>query len=399
MDPRNSPEVTVPTAHLTDRKVQSLATSSVQEDFWDDRLPGFGVRVTQAGRKTFVVRYRVGTLRRRLSIGLYPALSLAQARDRAKEVLYEVHRGGDPQAERRDAESFAELAAEYLEKHAKRKKRTWRDDECKINREILPYWKHLKAKEIRRRDVIVLLDRIVERGVPQQANRVKSLISKIFNFGINRGIVEANPAHLLERPAEEHARERVLTESEIRVLWQALDRETLPIRVLFKLRLLTAQRGGEIVSMRWQDVEGGWWTIPGAVAKNGLSHRVPLSVQAQALLEELRPVTGDSEWVFASSVSRGTYMKWASGAAARKLVKTTGIDFVPHDLRRTAASLMTSIGVPRLVVAKILNHVETGVTAVYDRHSYDAEKKQALALWGNKVEAILDQTSETSEIA
>jgi integrase len=378
----------VPAVHLTDRKVQSLATSIVQQDFWDDRLSGFGVRVTQGGRKTFVVRYRVGTLRRRLSLGLYPALSLAQARDRAKEILYEVQRGGDPQAQRRNAESFAELAAEYMEKHAKRKKRSWRQDERNLERVILPQWKHLKANQISRRDVIALLDRIVERGVPHQANCIRTLISKVFNFGINRGIVEANPAHLVDRPVQKHPRERVLTESEIRTLWAALDREPLPIRVLFKLRLLTAQRGGEVVSMRWKDVEGGWWTIPGAVAKNGLSHRVPLSVQAQALLEELRPVTGDSEWVFASSVRRGTYMKWASGAAARKLVKATGIDFVPHDLRRTAASLMTSLGVPRLVVAKILNHVESGITAVYDRHSYDAEKKQALVLWGNKVEEI-----------
>ena len=134
------------------------------------------------------------------------------------------------------------------------------------------------------------------------------------------------------------------------------------------------------------------------MAKNSLSHRVPLAPQVQSLLDALRPVTGDSEWAFASPRRKGAHIT-AIQKAAERIAKRAEVDFVPHDLRRTAASFMTSMGTSRLVVSKILNHVESGITAVYDRHSYDAEKREALARWAGKLDAILGRDRESAKVS
>ncbi|MCH9650812.1 MAG: integrase arm-type DNA-binding domain-containing protein [Deltaproteobacteria bacterium] len=382
------------TIHLTDRKIQSLQAGHHQTDYWDRNLPGFGVRITPRGRKSFVVMYYARGGKRRMTLGPYPILSLAEARQRARAVLHDVVTGNDPQAQKqalRKAESFEQLAAEYMERHAKAKKRSWKEDGRNLERDLLPYWKGRKAREIVRRDVILILDRIVDRGAPIMANRVRALISKIFNFGIGRDIVEYNPTIGVPRPGKERQRDRVLTEGEIRTIWQTLDDlESLDqvMAATFKMRLLTAQRGIEVVTLRWKHIDGDWWTIPADVAKNGLTHRVPLSPQTHSLLDELHPITGGTPWVFASQRRPGTHIT-AVQKAAERIVRASGVTFVCHDLRRTAASFMTSMGISRLVVSKILNHVESGVTAVYDRHSYDAEKRRALVRWGGRVESML----------
>jgi len=179
----------------------------------------------------------------------------------------------------------------------------------------------------------------------------------------------------------------VLTEEEIRVVWRALAAEAQLTAATFKLRLLTAQRGAEILAMRWDQISNGWWTIPAEIAKNGLAHRVPLSAPVLAMIDEIRSLGGGSEWVFPGAGGAGHRV--AIHKAHNRLRRRAGISFVPHDLRRTAASHMTSIGVSRLVVSKVLNHVEAGVTSVYDRHSYDAEKRAALDAWGRRIEEIV----------
>jgi integrase len=157
---------------------------------------------------------------------------------------------------------------------------------------------------------------------------------------------------------------------------------------LFRLRLLTAQRGGELHGATWQEIDlvGGWWTIPAERSKNGLAHRVPLSPQAVRILKALK--AKESAWVFPSSNKLKQHINHAQKAIER-VVERSKVEFRGHDLRRTAASLMVGAGVARLVVSKILNHVETGVTAVYDRHSYDLEKRAALDFWGRRLEAII----------
>jgi integrase len=383
---------------LTHRGIASLKAGRWLTDYWDDRLRGFGVRVTQRGEKSYVVRYTASGRRRRVTLGRYPALKLADARDKAKEILYAVHRGEDPQGEKaaaKDALTFGELAAEYIERHAKLKKRRWKEDQRMLRVDLLPRWKRRPAGSIARRDVNDLLDRIVERGSPIMANHVRALVSKIFNFGIGRDLVEANPCAGVPMPAKPRQRDRVLSVEEIRRLWKVLDDDGTPMAVSFKLRLLTAQRGVEVLSMRWADLEGDWWTIPAEVAKNGRSHRVPLSAPALALVEELRGKgkANGSPYLFPSPKRPDEPMAHVQKAAER-LVEDAGFKFVPHDLRRTAASYMTSEGVLRLVVSKILNHVEQGVTAIYDRHSYDGEKREALVKWADRLESILQAGSD-----
>lgn len=383
----------MPKIKLTHRGIASLTAGKWLIDYMDEGLPGFGVRAHHTGHKVFFVRYSSSDgKRRRIKIGPYPTLNLADARDKAKEILGRIASGEDPQAQKaadRQAMTFGQLAEEYLELHAKRKKRSWREDERVIRADLLPAWKRRKAKQIGRRDISELLDGIVERGSPIMANRTKALISKIFNFGLSREVIVYNPAHGVPMPSKPRQRDRVLDEDEIRRFWRALDNVEPILAATFKVRLLTAQRGAEVHMMRWEQIRGDWWTIPGEVTKNGVTHRVPLSPQVRLLLDELHGATGKSVWVFASPRKKGSHLKIVTRATQR-IAKAAGIkDLTAHDLRRTAASHMTSMGIQRLVVAKILNHAESGITWVYDRHSYDAEKRGALNRWGARVEAIL----------
>ena len=389
----------MPTRRLTDQAVRSLRPDTRQVDYWDVNPKNFGVRISPAGRKTFVVRYRNAGRYRRMSLGVYPTVTLADARGHARQVLGEVAGDEDPAQVRQDARrapSFEALAALYLEKHARVRKRSWRQDRRVIENELLPKWRTSRASEIRRRDVRELVEAIAERPAPIAANRIRALISKIFNFGISREMVEFNPCAQLERPAPERQRDRVLTDTEIRTFWTALDQEPLEIAAAFRLRLVTAQRGVEVHNMRWAnvDLDSRWWTVPASDAKNGLPHRVPLNNLAVDILTGLRERT-------ASDASASIYvMTGARGPKQRAAVSNRlGLDdFRGHDLRRTAASRMASAGVPRLVVGKVLNHVEQGVTAVYDRHSYDREKRAALDAWARDLVTILTPTQDVTRV-
>jgi integrase len=206
------------------------------------------------------------------------------------------------------------------------------------------------------------------------------LLSKIFNFGMNVDVVEHNPV-TGTIPAPETSRDRVLTEDELRQFWRGTEGMLPAMSARLRLALVTAQRGGEICSMRWDelDLQAGVWTIPATKAKNGLAHRVPLSALALELIETL---PREDAYVFVGA--RGSRQH-------REAVQSIElVDFRPHDLRRTAASGMASIGVSRIAISKILNHVETGVTAIYDRHGYDAEKREELTRWALELRRIVD---------
>ncbi len=371
------------------RTVSSIKATGARAEYHDSAVSGLALRVTARGAKSWSVLYRHRGRLRRLTLGDAKSIKLAEARERAREAIRSASKGEDPAAEKqqaRTAETIAELAAEYLEKHAKRKKRSWREDRRILDTYVLPAWKHRAIADVTRRDVRQLLDGIAERA-PVMANRLLACVRKMFSFAIDQELVEHNPAARMPRPGTEQARARVLTEQEIRELWKACDALAPEMAAFYRLRLITAQRGNEVGSMRWQDVdlEAGWWTIPGDVAKNGLAHRVPLSPAAIGILDGLRSgVVYPTPESYVLAGARGRRQQ--SEAAATFTVP----DFRGHDLRRTAASLMAGGGVPRLVVSKVLNHVESGITAVYDRHSYDPEKRAALDWWAAKLTAILD---------
>ncbi len=370
---------------------------SGREEHFDVNTPGLGLRVSFTGKKIWFAQYRVRGERRvrKLTLGPYPSMAYGTAREEAQKALQAAKKGSDPATEKQEekqAPTFKALALNYLERHAKVKKKSWREDERVINHDLLQRWGSKKAAEIRKLDVIRLLDEIFERKAPIQANRVLALVRKIYNFGIGRDLVDTNPCLQVKRVSPERQRDRVLTEEEIKEVWEAFSKQDPIIGGMFKLRLITAQRGAEVQSMRWEDLDlvNAWWTIPPTVSKNKRSHRVPLTAPALAILKNLKMQkrSGTGLWVFPSPTRKGKPMANVQ-KAAKRVRDLSGVSFVLHDLRRTAATQMASMGTYRLVVGMVLNHAEPGVTAVYDRHGYDKEKRDALDAWASKLMEIV----------
>lgn len=376
----------MPSVLLNDRKVSSLQPSDRRVEYFDRSFPAFGLRITSSGVKSFILFYRQHGRLRRMTLGRYPELKLGAARAKARKALDAVSEGDDPAATRITAKgrTFRALGKLYIDKYAKPRKRSWRDDKMMLAREFAD-WDHRPVTSIKRSDARELLDAIVERGAPIAANRVLSLGRKVCNFAIDQEWLEVNPFQRVKPPAPERARDRVLSDDEIRALWLYLHtdiedadpqvvRYARLTRATFTLRLITAQRGIEIANMRRADIQGDWWTIPAEYAKNKLSHRVPLTTLALAELERIAPdADADSPFVFCGI--RGTRQR--QGALDDLPIE----DFQPRDVRRTAASKMTGAGVDRAIVKMILNHVDPSITAVYDRYSYDAQKRAALETW------------------
>lgn len=385
---------------FTDRYVLSLKPKEARYDVWDGS--GLGVRVSVKGRKSWVMVYRFDGKSRYLTLGVYPALSVARAHEAHRKARTELEQGCDPgtkavqeRREERHAPTVAMLAAEYLEKWVKKRNRSAPEIERILNKDVLPKWGHRKARDITRREVIALLDGVAERG-PIMANQTLAVIRKMFNFGADRAILETSPCVRVKAPGPLKQRERVLNEEEIQALWNGLDKAAMApgTRLALKLQLATAQRKGEVAFMRWDQIDwnAATWTIPGEAAKNGKVHCVPLSGLAIDLLKQALELAAGSVWVFPSPRQGGVVPVGGTAVdhALRRALPVLGLsDVVPHDLRRTAASHMTGLGVPRLVVSKILNHAERGVTAVYDRHSYDPEKRDALEKWARKLRTFL----------
>jgi integrase len=406
--------------HLTDRTIVALpvpAERERQRDYWDDVLRGFGVRVSYGGRRAFVLRYRVNNRLRRLTLGPYPDLSLFEARRKAREVLGDVARGDDPvqdKQERRDAETFRGLAQAYLEM-AQKRHRSWKEEERIINKDLLPEFGHRLLVDIRRRDVRDHVEAIArKRDAPIMANRTLAVLSCMFNYALDHEWIEANPAARIPAPGVERSRDRVLSDDELRELWTALQaladqeeetdeaqelrrvraRVTPATAQAFQVQLLTAQRPGEVRRMRWADVglDSGWWSIPGAVAKNMRPHRVPLTRPTVEILERRRQ-RADEDVVFVFENRRGAGSIAHRGKkAASILCRGLSFEFRAHDLRRTGATRMAEAGVPREHIAKVLNHVEGGpaATRVYDRYAYDAEKRDALNRWARRLQTIIE---------
>jgi len=407
---------------LTDARLRSLAPSETPTEIRDGETRGLILTVLPSGRKQFAVRYRRAGKQKRLLLGEYPAVTLAVARKRARKAQSAIDNGEDPAHDRQLAkaaptDTVNTLAKDYLRKHARRFKRSADEDERILDVDILPKWGERSVRDLTRRDVRALIDSIVERGAPVLANRVLALVRKMLNFAVDHDWIEANPAARIAKPTPEISRDRVLTDDEIRRFWRVLEHfpttEQRPapgrkaskgeksdpvcpispaLAALLKVRLLTGQRGGELVRMKWTDVDldEGWWTIPGADTKNGQPHRVPLVERVKALIRAQQSQDKEQDFVF---VGRGDSLRDRAKKAPAAIAKTLDFDFRGHDLRRTAATRMASAGVPRDHIAKVLNHVEGGAraTRVYDRHNYDAEKRMALESWDRTLTAILER--------
>lgn len=355
---------------FTDRGVEKLRRKTTRYEVFEDGHPGFGLRVGPKGRKAWVWLYRYQGKARRVTLGTLPETSLADAHEKQAQAEKKLKAGIDPGAEQlslqeaeRLAPTVAALAYEYLERHAKPNKRSWREDDRILQKDILPQWKHRKAKAIERDEVKALLNSIVDRGAPIQANRTLAVIRKTFNFAFEEAIVQVSPCAGVKAPAQARENDRVLSEEELRLFWLRLEQARMIrlTKLALKLQLLTAQRKGEVIAAEWNDISGDVWTIPARKAKNNLAHRVPLSRQALAVLAELKTLADESRWLFPSKIADMHLLPTSVDHALRKNRPVFDINsFTPHDLRRTAASHMTALGISRLVVQKILNHKEKG---------------------------------------
>lgn len=400
---------------LNDRLIHAarVKPGRASTDLFDAVVPGLVLRVTRAGRKTFYIWFRDATRKvtwltvrdPQLTTHEYPVLTLARAREVARDLLERAGDGADLKTDRQvtRARTFGALAAEYVDKYARPNKKTWRADAINIKTQ-LSIWHARPVAELTRSDVRALLDGIVARGAKIRANRVHTLISGILNFGLDREWIEYNVAARMTPPAKETKRSRRLSADEIRMFWQwastpaPADSREAPYwrlnRALLKLRLITAARGGELLAMRWADLDwsdrdhGPWWTQPADTTKNGLPHRVPLTAPAIAVLRELEAHARDLDgYVFAGIL----------GKAQRRyaLVDVPLKDFRPRDMRRTVTTNLASLGVDRFTVKRILNHVDSDVTADYDYHAYGPEKRAALEQWATRLETFIAPPTPT----
>jgi integrase len=403
---------------LTDRFIEALRPKPGRYEVWDDARKGFGIRVSPRGAKSFVWVYHFDGRPRRLTFGTYPRLSLADAGVKLAQAKNLLAKGIDPGsravAERdaeRHAETIEELVASYLDRYARLRKRSAFEDERILRKDVLPRWAKRKAKDITRRDIVRLLNEIVDRGAPIQANRTLTILRRMFKFAFGQAILEISPCDQVEAPSSENERDRALGEEEIRLLWQVLDTASMEqnARRILRLMLATGQRKAEVMGLHAQEIdyEKRLWTLPAARAKNGREHLIPLSSLALQILAEAPP--NEAGYLFPSSLTGLPYRGQSIDHATRYLFAPrptragrsaprqpaspplAGLmeRFTPHDLRRTAATRMRELGISRGDVKMVLNHVETDVTARYDRYDGLAEKRRALDLWAKRLEQII----------
>jgi integrase len=375
---------------------------------------GFAICVYPSGAKSWFFIYTFEGKRYSMGLGNYPEVGIAQAAEKFDEHWAVLKGGKNPamlegqrKEERRKAPTVAGLAEEYLERHAKRFKKSWKEDERIIYFDIIPAWGNLKAADIRKRDVIALLEKIVERGSPSMANNTFRLIRKIFNYAVEKDILPYTPCDGIKEPSPKTARERVLTEEEIKTFWKNLDGCYVSddVQRALKLILVTGQRPGEVAGMHAREIEGRWWTIPSERAKNGRAHRVYLTDTALDLIGNIdsksyvfptprkaneKPVDAHA---LAVAVRRNLAFDTVDVKGKKSKVNRLGVEhFTPHDLRRTAATFMAQMGVMDEVIDSVLNHAKQGVIRVYNQYRYDREKQAALESWSRKLESMVKDT-------
>jgi integrase len=393
----------MPTATLTARNIAKLAPpASGRIEYFDKGLPGFGLRVTDKGARSWIVLYRHKGSQRRYTIGaLSPSLGLAEARDQAKAILRRVANGEDPATEKkreREADDVKELAEQYIEEHAKKHKRTWRADQNILNKDVIPRIGNRKPVDVARSDIRGMLKEIDKRGSPIQSNRTFEVVRKLFNWAIDeeRAGVEHNPCDHVKKVAQERRRERVLSDDEIRAAWNGLSQIDQELAGVYRLLFLTAARKGEVTEMEWPEVDGVWWMLPPARSKNKRPHRVYLTEAARAVLATMA-TSGRADRVFPSRGKTG--LLFGIYDAHPDLLKASGTSgWTLHDIRRTVASNLGKLGFSRFIQDRILNHVDKGIGSVYDLYNYDREREQALTAWGAKLEQIVSGTPQAGNV-
>lgn len=358
--------------------------------FWDETMPGFGLMVTKAGHRSFVYQYRAGHRSRRMTFPV--ALGLEKARKEAKKALGGVAGGGDPLQERRKAEALAEntlqsICEEYLRRDGKRLRSRGQIEQT-LNRLVYPKLGKRQIDDIRRSDIVRLLDKIEDGHGAGMATNTLAHVRKIMNWHATRTDDFRSPIvrGMARTKPKERARDRILTDDELRAVWKAAGASTGPFDYLVRFILLTATRRNEAARMPDTELSGNDWIIPGARYKTKLDHVIPLSQAARDLLAKVPRIKGVPYIFTTGSEPISGFSKFK--ADFDEECGVTG--WTLHDLRRTGRSLMSRAGVDANHAERCLGHVIGGVRGTYDRHAYYDEKKQAFEALASQIDRILN---------
>jgi integrase len=411
---------------LTDRSLKALkpAPAGKRDTVWDAIQPNLGVRVTDRGRRSFVVvRRRAGEARPTwVTLGEYPTLGLAEARKTARETLGALIAGDDPAvlaeakrceeeeaSRRREAGTFAALAERFIALHLPRL-RTARAVEALIRRELIPVLGDRQVGEIRPRDIVALLEAIMARGADHPgrmrptsggehaARHALSALRKIFAWALSRDVegLDVNPCARVK--AEDlfgggvRARDRVLGPAELRAVWRAAEAEGYPFGDLIRALLLTGQRLREIAEARWSEISEATLTVPAARMKSKEAHALPLTDRMRALLDGLPRFTA-GDYLFTTTAGRlpiGGFSR-AKRRLDRKIAENGDsiAHWQLHDLRRSARTGLAEAGVLPFFAELVVAYRQNGVHRVYDLHRYDVEKAQALLAWEARLLSVV----------
>jgi len=353
-----------------------------QVDIFDAGYPGFALRVSYGGGKSWVYFYRIGGRLRRRSLGAYPAVTLAEARQLWRDAKHQVSLGRDPGWQRASDLNFESVAREWL-KRDQADKRSLKEVTRIVEKELIPEWGQRSIRDIRRHDILVLSDRIADRGATTMARRVMAYVHRLFRWAKSRDLIESNPATDLPKPGREVARDRVLTDAELAAVWKAAVEIGWPYGPAAQLLILTGARRAEIAELKWSEIHGNTIKLSGARTKNAEPHDMPLSEQALDVLSRMPRIAG-SEYVFGKPLR--------SGAWSNAKIKFSAAKIQPwriHDLRRTVSTGMNELGTEPHIVEAVLGHTVKGVAGVYNRAKYEAAKRAALKAWGAHVMALV----------
>jgi integrase len=386
--------------------------------FFDAQIPGFGIRVTERstdeckGAFVLVTRYPGSSNPAPRRIGDYPVMTLAEAREIARDWRRDIAKGIDPkekaaeaarEQQRLRANTFGSAFTDYAEDRL-RTLRTGAAVEAQVRKHVFPSLENRPMREIKRAEIHALLKQ-VKKNAPIGVNRITAYVKKFFLWAIENDLVDDSPAAAIKRPTSEkdRARDRVLNDWEIRAFWLACG-EMGAFGRAFRFMLATGQRRTEVGAAAWGEIDKSraLWTLTKGRTKANRAHDVPLSGLSMSIIDEC-PKLGDFVFASGKSGNAGGQVALVGWSKAKErldeLMLTHARDgreelkeieeWRLHDLRRTAATHMAKLGVDRLVISKILNHAEGGVTKTYDRHRYEAEKRAALDRWALRLQAIV----------
>lgn len=368
---------------LTDSRVRSIALPATgQAEHADDLVQGLRLRVGAGGKKAWIVRTRAGGKPVNKTLGAYPVLSVAGARQAALTFLRDLATGSSPKKHR----TFGQLVDHWIEHVAKPNNRSWAFQKRRLQIYALPTWGSRSIDTITRGEIRDLVEAIEGDVLP---NRVLTLLRTLFRYAVSRDWIEASPAEAISKPKVERSRDRVLSMDEIARIYVGSTLLGYPFGGFIKMLLLTGQRRTEVAAMRWDELnlEEGTWTIPAANSKSNRAHLVPLSSAALVALRTA-PHLGDNVWTNDGKSHVSGFSKAKSRLDSFLAAPGPGVEaWVLHDLRRTVATHMVRLGVSETIVGRVLNHSAQGVTAkVYALHSYAPEKRNAMDLWAAEVE-------------